>query len=61
MPAGWTCVSEGLGSRLFERSEAGETLVDFLAGPFSESMDFYDFGVYTCLGDGEADSILADV
>ena len=37
--------------------EAGVTLVVFffLASSFSESMDFYDFGVCCYLGDGEAD------
>ena len=40
------CLSDG---------EASETRVDFLAGSFSESMDFYDLLVCDCLGDGEAD------
>ena len=46
------CLSDG---------EAGETLVDFLAGSFSESLDFYVFLICACLGDGEADETRADV
>ena len=34
--------------------EAGVTLAVFLASSFSESIDFYDFWVCICLGDGEA-------
>ena len=34
--------------------EAGETLVDWLAGSFSESLDSYKYWVDACLGDGEA-------
>ena len=61
VPAGWTHVPEGLGFRFLERSDAGVTLVVFLASSFSDPMDVYDFWVDTCLDDGEADSSLADV
>ena len=61
MPAGWTRVSEGLSCRLLSDGEAGVTLVMLSGELVAGSMDFYDFGVCTYLGDGEADSILADV
>ena len=40
-----SCLSDG---------EAGGTPVDFLAGSFSETMDFYECCNNACLGDGEA-------
>ena len=33
----------------------GFALVVFPCGSFSEALDFYDFGIFTCLGAGMAD------
>ena len=55
MPAGWTRVSEGIGSRLFEQRRGRRNYRRLSGGLFSESMVFYGFGVWALLGDGEAD------